>query len=108
MSRTLPPPTVCNATDTSGSGLGKSERLSPWKLMGRVVRDEGLFQDEYVQQGLIRAGAAQAAGLDLDEFERRLEVRCSFNVPLSALSAAATAHEVYSLTRYTDCRTCWH
>ena len=48
--------------------------VSPWQLMGRVVREERVGFGEVAQQGLLRSAAARASGVSLEEFEQQLDV----------------------------------
>ena len=64
-----------NTSNTSNS-TGTSKNVNPWTLMGRVITEDQirpLMNQESIQQGIIRSAAAQASGLELEEFETRLE-----------------------------------
>jgi hypothetical protein len=54
---------------------GVSELVLPWKLMGRVLPASRLAASDDFSAAVLRAAAANASGLDVEEFEARLLVR---------------------------------
>jgi len=68
-----------NATQSSDpdpdlAGGATSQLMTPWQLMGRVVKEERVGFSEVAQQGLLRSAAARASGVSVEEFEEKLEV----------------------------------
>ena len=61
--------------DNSEDSSAKSEEVSPWKLMGRVVSEQSLGFDDRVQHGLILSASARESGIPLEDFETNVEVR---------------------------------